>query len=231
MITWTCSWRPFAPRPSSSLGSQTPFGLTCGAGFRQVKPVKITTAVPDPLANVNAPGYSAPTACPGGGVTVLSITTANVASFNPLTPALAAGHCGGVKITDIPASTNFRIQPGTYYGTLSGASGTDAVFTIVNSSVTFNLGSYDLYNNNTSTSSSPSAVGVRVNSGFFGQSQRTFRLGITILSAELRTEERASPDRSSTSTVRPVRRTPPNRRLLQGDCLAAFKRKVRVWHS
>ena len=159
------------------LGSQTPFGLTCGAGFRQVKPVKITTAVPDPLANVNAPGYSAPTACPGGGVTVLSITTANVASFNPLTPALAAGHCGGVKITDIPASTNFRIQPGTYYGTLSGASGTDAVFTIVNSSVTFNLGSYDLYNNNTSTSSSPSAVGVRVNSGFFGQSQVNFQAG------------------------------------------------------
>jgi Putative Flp pilus-assembly TadE/G-like len=164
--------------PSIQLkGSQTPFGFACGAGFRQVKPVKITTAVPDPLANIPAPGYSTPTPCPGGGTTVLSITTANVATYNPLTPASAAGHCGGVKITGIPASTNFRVQPGTYYGTFSGTSGTDAVFTIINSSVTFNSGSYDLYNTNTITSSNPSPWGIRVNSGFFGQSQVNFQAG------------------------------------------------------
>jgi hypothetical protein len=165
--------------PSIQLkGSQIGFGLVgCGLPFRRVPPVKITTAVPDPLATVNPPAYNAPTPCPGGGTTVLSITTANVATNNPLTPGLAAGHCGGVKITGIPASTNFHIQPGTYYGTLSGASGTDAVFTIVNSAVTFNSGSYNLYNTNTSTSSNPTPWGIRVTSGFFGESQVNFQAG------------------------------------------------------
>jgi hypothetical protein len=162
------------------LGSQTGFfGLACGSGFRQVKPVKITTAVPDPLASLNPPGFSAPTACPAGGNAVLHITTANVATYNPLTPAKAATSRGGVTITGIPASSNFQIQPGTYYGTLhgSGASGTDAVFTIVNSSVTFTSGSYDLYNNNTSASSNPAPWGVQITSGFFGQSQVNFQAG------------------------------------------------------
>ena len=166
--------------PSIQLkGSQTGFlGLACGPGFRNEAPVRITTAVPDPLAGLNPPAYNAPTACPGGGTSVLSITAANVAANNPLTPALAAGHCGGVKITGITAASNFKVQPGTYYGTLSAASGTDAVFTIVNSSVTFTGGgTYNLYNTNTSTSSNPSAWGIRINSGFFGQSQVSFGAG------------------------------------------------------
>ena len=143
--------------PSIELkGSQTGFfGLACGPGFRKEAPVKITTAVPDPLASVNPPAYNAPTACPGGGTSVLSITAANVAANNPLTPALAAGHCGGVKITGITAGSNFRIQPGTYYGTLSAASGTDAVFTIVNSSVTFNGGAL-------TTSTTPTLAPARI---------------------------------------------------------------------
>ncbi len=144
--------------PSFQLvGSTTGFGFggTCGSGFRPARPVKITTPVPDPLANLPAPAILLPPpTCPGSGNPGAHVITAAA------TISQVPVYCGGTQITNVPAGQVVTVNPGTYFGSTTG----DPAFLIRNSTVTFNPGTYYIVSRTAGT------PGIQLSSQTFGGS-------------------------------------------------------------
>lgn len=141
--------------PSVQLkGTDNLLGGTCGSGFRPVKPVKITTAAPDPFANLAAPFYNptAPT-CVANTNTITAVTNQVIQQTSPAS-------CGGVIISGV---TGVQVKPGTYWG-----SGTNPAFNITNSKVTFQPGTYTI------VSQTAGQPGIKLSSSTFNTNQVSF---------------------------------------------------------
>jgi len=131
------------------------FGATCGSGFSRVKPVTIATAAADPLINVPAPFVLNPPA------TCTTNTTVNTIAANGITIAPTPIYCGG---TVINGKTGIVVTPGTYWGS--------PAFSITNSTVTFQAGTYNIISKTFGT------PGIQlVSTGFLGNTQVSFGAG------------------------------------------------------
>lgn len=145
--------------PSIQLkGSDNVFiGETCGSGFRNTAPVKITTAVADPLAGVTAPFVSNPPA------TCTTNTNVDTVAANNTAITQLPKYCYGTVINN---KTGITISPGTYWG-----GGTNPAFKITNSTVTFLPGTYNII------SQVVGQPGIQMTSTIFNTNQVSFGSG------------------------------------------------------
>jgi Flp pilus assembly protein TadG len=129
-------------------------GETCGSGFRNTAPVKITTAVADPLAGVTAPFVlNPPATCTAG-------TGTNTIAANGVTISPTPIYCGGTVIT---GKTGITVTQGTYWGS--------PAFKIQNSTVTFQPGTYNIISRTAGT------PGIQMTSTIFNTNKVSFGSG------------------------------------------------------
>ena len=147
----------FLCAPSIDLkGSDELVGGTCSPPFNPARPVKMTTAASDPLANLAAPSVSNPPAvCPSGGSTGSFTVPSDGYTVTP-TPT----YCGGTIIT---GKTGITVTPGNYWGS--------PAFTISNSNVTFQAGTYNII------SRTAGIPGIQMASTGFNTNQISFGAG------------------------------------------------------
>ncbi len=131
-------------------------GGTCTPPFNPARPVKITTAASDPLANLAAPSVSNPPAvCPSGGSTGAFTVPSDGYTVTP-----SPVYCGGIVIT---GKSGITVTPGNYWGS--------PAFTISNSNVTFQAGTYNII------SRTAGVRGIQMSSTGFNTNQISFGAG------------------------------------------------------
>jgi hypothetical protein len=135
-------------------GTDNLFGGTCGSGFRPARPVKITTAAPDPFASLNPPFVSNPPP------TCLVNNNIDTVATDGVTISQVPVFCGGTVIT---GRQNITVTPGTYWGS--------PAFKIQDSTVTFQPGTYTI------VSKTPGVPALQLNSSVLGRNNVSFGAG------------------------------------------------------